>query len=100
MMPEDAGSVATFRRLAVAVFCSMSLTESVSFQDCKMSVIDERMNVDYWWNNADRGKQKYSRYKPFLLILCRQQIADGLLRLEIVGAVAEPCGCGLSSAGQ
>jgi len=99
-MPEDAGSVATLWSLSVAVFFSMSLTESVSCQDYKVSVIDEGMNVEYWWNNADMAKQKYSRHKPSLLILCSQQTADGPLRLEIVGAMAQPCGCGLSSAGQ
>jgi hypothetical protein len=50
----------------------------------KVSVIEERMNVEYWWNNADRRKQKYSRYKPFPLPLCTQQIADGSLRLELI----------------
>jgi hypothetical protein len=76
-MPEDASSA------AVAVFFSVLLKEAVSCQDYKVSVIDERMNVEYWWNNADRGKQKYSGYKPFLLPLCPQEGADGSLRLEL-----------------
>jgi len=99
-LPEDAGSVATFWSLAVAVFFSMLLKKAVSCQDYKLSVIDELMNVEYWWNNADRGRQKYSIYKPSLLPLCPQQISDGPLRLEIVGAMAQPCDCGLSSAEQ
>jgi hypothetical protein len=61
----------------------LKVKEAVSCQDYKALVIDERMNVEYWWNNADRGKQKYSGYKLFLLPLCPQEVADGPLRLEL-----------------
>jgi hypothetical protein len=75
-MAEDAGSVAAFCSLAVAVFLSMSLKEAVSCQDYAVLVMGERIDVEHWWNNADRGKQKYSGYKPFPLPLCPQQAAD------------------------
>ena len=43
----------------MAVFSSMSLKEADSCRDYMVSVIDEQMNVELWWNNADRRKQKY-----------------------------------------
>jgi hypothetical protein len=37
----------------------MSFKEAVNCQDYIASVIDERMNVEHWWNNADKVKPKY-----------------------------------------
>lgn len=42
----------------MVVFLSMSFKEAVNCQDNIASVIDERMNVEHWWNSADKAKPK------------------------------------------
>jgi hypothetical protein len=38
--------------------------------------MDEGINVERWWNNADRERQMYSGYKSSPLPLCLQQAAE------------------------
>ena len=82
--PENAGSVDIFWALLWQSSSVRNLKKLSFAKIIKVSVMEERINVEYWWNNADRDKQKYSGYKPFPLPLCPQQIAGGPLRLELI----------------
>jgi hypothetical protein len=52
-------AVETKERVSDGSVSSILHNDAVSFWDYMASVVCERMSIEHWWNDADRGEPKF-----------------------------------------